>query len=330
MNMNSVIETLKECIQKNIRLVPLIEGQPGVGKSSVIYQAAKALGLPVIEFRPANHGIEDLIGLPTFNEDKTKASYAIPDWLPNEERDGEKGILFIDEFMQANPAMQSALSQLIYDKRVHDYFLPKGWTIVAATNSSKHRAATHKMPTHIADRTVKVEAEFGLDAWLDWAYATNLDPAIIAFAKWRPAVLDSFDPKLETNCTPRSLAACSEYMTMPDTIRNPLIQGTIGDGAAAELVGFLSVWTKLPDLDIALKNPKLVTIPQEPDVLYALTTALSHRANPQTMPAITQIIERVPNEFQVMFFKDATRRDQKICTTAEFKTFLANNKELLA
>ena len=57
----------------------LLRGRHGIGKSSVIYQYAESLGLPIVERRASQMTEGDLLGLPTIDEGVT--SFCPPDWL---------------------------------------------------------------------------------------------------------------------------------------------------------------------------------------------------------------------------------------------------------
>src|SRR2546430_676308 len=111
-------------------------GPPGVGKSSVVLQAAESLDLDLVDLR-ATHldpvalraphwDPVDLRGLPGFAGDV--AVWGPPAFLPR----GGGGVLFLDELAQAPPLVQSACLQLVLDRRVGEYALPDGWAVVAA------------------------------------------------------------------------------------------------------------------------------------------------------------------------------------------------------
>ena len=85
-------------------------GSPGVGKSDVIKQVAKSLGLKVIDFRLSTADPTDLTGLPFIKDGRSV-------FLPNEafpiETDvvpeGFNGrLLFLDEITNAPMAVQAA------------------------------------------------------------------------------------------------------------------------------------------------------------------------------------------------------------------------------
>src|SRR5262245_66465245 len=76
-------------------------GPPGVGKSSLVRQAAAAAGLAVLDLRAVLLDPVDLRGLPKIDGDI--AAWCPPAFLP---RDG-KGVLFLDELAQAPPLVQA-------------------------------------------------------------------------------------------------------------------------------------------------------------------------------------------------------------------------------
>ena len=56
----------------NARFPILIRGRHGIGKSELVYQKAKELGLPVVERRASQMTEGDLLGLPKVEKGVTK------------------------------------------------------------------------------------------------------------------------------------------------------------------------------------------------------------------------------------------------------------------
>lgn len=322
---NAIAKIVKYAGDHSVTLC--FKSRPGQGKSSMVFQAAEQLNVPVIEVRAGLIDDIKLTGLPSFSGDSRHTQWTIPDWLPREERDGPQGILFIDELGQANQQIQNLLSQLILDKHIDDYYLPKNWSIVCATNRMEDRAGTFKMPTHIANRLTHIEIDFSLDDWVSWAHKHNLYQGLIAFAKFRPELLEKFDPNQEINCTPRTLAMCNAYIGDEDL--HELVSGLVGEGVAAELTGFLRVWDEMPDIDALLKSPSSAKVPDKPDVRFAVTQALSFRLNPDNADRADLYMTKLPKEFRVSCWKDALRRDPTLTSTPAFKAFLKENSALL-
>jgi len=57
----------------------LLRGRHGIGKSSVVYQYAESLGLPIVERRASQMTEGDLLGLPKVEGSVT--SFCPPDWF---------------------------------------------------------------------------------------------------------------------------------------------------------------------------------------------------------------------------------------------------------
>ncbi len=101
---------------------------------------AEELGRELVDIRAVLLDPVDLRGLPSVGGDGT-AHWCPPSFLPTE---GE-GILFLDELNAAPPLVQAACYQLVLDRKVGEYTLPDGWTVVAAGNRESDRAVTHRM-----------------------------------------------------------------------------------------------------------------------------------------------------------------------------------------
>lgn len=323
--------------------VPFITAQPGVGKSDCVKQFAKSqadkLGLDFYEgpenYDPTKMGFLDLrlatidsidlSGLPIIQSGATE--FTRSPYIP---ADGH-GVLFLDELPQAKAGNQAAVSQLILDKRVGTHELGPNWVIVAAGNRSQDRAATHKMPTHIANRLTTLELEFNLDAFVEFMHDNNTHEAAIAFAKFRPDTIESFKPDEAINCTPRSFIAASNYIDAPDDLQFSLMSGTIGDGATAEFLGFTKIYMNLPSLEEFLDKPKTIKIPDKSDVLFATIQLLSHNVSVENVEKMDKFIARLKDqpERQVQFWRAAVVRNKKIAMSKPFTAFVTKNQDLI-
>ena len=185
-----------------------IWGAPGVGKSSVVHQAADALSFSLIDIRATLLDPVDLRGLPSVAKGKT--TWCPPDFLPTK----GKGVLFLDELAQAAPAVQVALLQLTLDRRLGEYELPDGWSVVAASNRAEDRAGMHRLVSPLLNRFVHLDLDADAEAWQDWAAGAGVAPEVRAFLRFRPALLFQFDPAANPRAfaTPRSWSYASDVM----------------------------------------------------------------------------------------------------------------------
>lgn len=141
MKVNDAFEVIKKLARTD--LPPLMPwGPPGIGKSCIVKQVAGELGIGLIDLRLILLNPIDLKGLPALDRENQKAVWYQPKFLPNQERDGQQGILFLDELPNAPTTVQSAALQLVLDRAIGNYRLPPGWKVIAAGNRAIDRGGT--------------------------------------------------------------------------------------------------------------------------------------------------------------------------------------------
>lgn len=305
-----------------------IWGAPGVGKSQVVAQVARGMKLDLIDVRAVLLDPVDLRGLPHINGDN-KAHWCAPEFLPS---DGE-GILFLDELNAAPPLVQAACYQLVLDRKLGEYTLPDGWIVIAAGNRDEDRAVTHRMSSALESRFVHMEFDVDLDDWVSWALSNDVVTELISFLRYRPNLLHDFDPKRKSKGfpTPRTWELVSDLMkTKPeDEVEFELYKGTVGEGAAAELVGFLKIFRNLPNPDLILMNPDSVAVPTDPATLYALVGALVRKVSDQTFDRLVRYFNRMPAEFSVLAMRDSLKVNKELVNTKAFIDWSSKHSEVL-
>ena len=297
-------------------------GPPGVGKSSLVRQAAAGLGLGLVDVRATLLDPVDLRGLPRLDGDC--AVWLPPAFLP---RSGE-GVLFLDELAQAAPLVQAACLQLTLDRRVGEYELPDGWSVVAASNRQEDRAGTHRLISPLLNRFVHLDLDVSPEDWQAWAVAAGVAPAVRSFLQYRPALLAQFDPEANPRAfpTPRSWQFVSDVLPRTaDDLLHPVVAGCVGDGPAAEFLGFLQLYRELPDLDSVLAKPDTTPVPREPAVLYALVGALVEKCRQAAapLPAFVQYALRLPDEFALLALRDALAVNPKLAALPAVQRWIA-------
>jgi hypothetical protein len=258
----------------------MLWGPPGVGKSQMIAQIAEYHKVPVIDIRLSQMEPTDLRGIPFRTGDKVE--WAIPALLPDVERHGESGILFLDEITSAAPTVSAAAYQLILDRRLGEYQVPDGWAIFAAGNRQGDRGVTYTMPAPLANRFSHFEVDTHLDDWVAWAYAHGLDERVIAFLRFRPELLFDFDPAHNPVAfpSPRSWEfahrGLQKFGDNPELLLGAL-QACVGPAAGIELKAFVDNLDNMPDIEAIMRGED-VNVPKEIDLQYAVAAALVGRA----------------------------------------------------
>jgi hypothetical protein len=306
-----------------------IEGAPGGGKTTIVHQVAEELGIPCIERHMPTMLVEDFGIL--FPNGDDKLHYKLPDWFPVKGKAPEQGILLFDDRNQAGADLQKVLANICQARTLHGTPMPDGWMVVSTGNRQSDRAGANRVLSHLRNRETVLELETHLDDWTAWAINHGVKPEVISFIRFRPGLLHDFDPQRDCNATPRSwVEGVSDVLgTVPPEAEFECFKGAVGEGAAAEFVGFVRIFRKLPNPDAILLNPTTADVPSDPATLYALSGALSHRATEGNMERFATYIERMPPEFSVLSMSSAVRRDPLLASTPSFTSWSIKHQSVL-
>ena len=276
----TVLELEYQSTRRGQHTPVMLWGPPGVGKSQMVAQIAARHAVPVIDIRLSQMEPSDLRGIPYRVDGQVE--WAIPTMLPDTERHGPEGILFLDEITSAPPSVSAAAYQLILDRRLGEYQVPDHWAIFAAGNRQGDRGVTYTMPAPLANRFSHFEVETNLDDWVSWAYRNEIDERVIAFLRFRPELLFDFDPAHNPVAFPSPRSWEFAHRGLQKFTDHPqLLQGTlqacVGPAAGVELHAFVNSLDQMPDLDAIIAGQD-VTTPAEIDLQYAVAAALVGRA----------------------------------------------------
>jgi len=256
----------------------MLWGPPGIGKSDLVRQVAEKHRAPVIDLRLSQMEPSDLRGIP-FRVGET-VEWAVPAMLPDTDRHGEVGILFLDEINAAPPSVSAAAYQLILDRRLGDYQVPQGWAIVAAGNRQGDRAVTYTMPAPLANRFSHFEVEPNLEDWTLWAFSQGIDERLIAFLRFRPDLLFDFDPAHNPTAFPSPKTWEFAHRAMckfEGALLQGALQACVGEVGAVELMAFLHHLEEMPDVDTIARGESR-EVPEGIELQYAVAAALVRRA----------------------------------------------------
>jgi hypothetical protein len=308
-------------------------GPPGIGKSAIVHEIAAERGWNVIDFRASTRDPVALMGLPDLTDNTTK--WKVPDEFPQVERDGEEGILFLDELNAAPPSMMAAMFGFVLERKVGGYELPPGWRIVAAGNRQSDRAAAQRMPTALGNRFAHIDVDPDTsggheNVHIEYFTKKGANPIGIAFLRFRPALIHRMPTADERAFeTPRSWEQAFKYLDKPSARRLSLVAGNVGDGAAAELEGFIRIYQGLPSLDLILANPNSAPLVSEPAARFAVTTGLARKVDARSFENGMAYIRRLEvRDFEILFAVDAVRRDASLSHTQTFVNWATRNQDV--
>lgn len=279
---------------ENIKCPVMIHGTFGIGKSVAVRDYARNMAAKVgLEFSESPKDINaddkfvlirlplhqldvaELKGIPYPSGDREKTIFLPIGLLPLK----GQGVLFLDEINLAPPAVQANAYQLVLDRQLGFYEVPKGYTILATGNSLSDKANVFDMPYPLRNRFAHLMLMTPtVDEWIGWAAKAQLDSRVVAFLSWRRDYLHAFNPDSDEDVfsipTPRAWEFASrniEGVTDHELIRD-LVGCVVGEGIGMEFAAWLAL---SQEYDIAgIFKTKKIDMPKKIDVLYSLMAAI--------------------------------------------------------
>ena len=189
-----------------------IEGEAGIGKTSLIQQVAKQRGMTLCKLNLSQlEEVGDLVGFPMKEvllqwqnkEGKrvtkwwpeslmhkvpqnvqvtgtTRMSYAPPSWLPKEENPNGC-ILLLDDYTRSNQLFMQATMELINEGKYISWSLPKYTTICLSTNPDDGQFAVQSLDSAQKTRFINFNLKLSVNDWASWAEFNQVDSRCINF-----------------------------------------------------------------------------------------------------------------------------------------------------
>ena len=321
----------------------MLWGPPGIGKSMAIREVAKKVekdtnkNVVVTDVRLLLFNPVDLRGIPTSDVKKEFAIWLKPKIFQMDESDNVINILFLDEISAAPASVQAAAYQITLDRVVGEHRLPENCFVIAAGNRVTDKSVVTKMPKALGNRMTHVEIICDIDDWKKWAIPKGIDQRIIGYLNFKNTALFSFNPSTDDVAfpSPRSWEMVDKYLKKGElNAMMPLIAGSVGLGAATEFKGWVKVYDKLPNVK-DIFDGKDTQAPKDPDILYALSSALVSNCLKTDKKGLANLIKysnTMPAEFATLTVKDMLLLEEirtKIITLPEWVEWSKNNKKYI-
>lgn len=316
------------------KLVPMLAGSPGCGKSAIVHQLAEEYGMKVIDVRLAQCDPTDLLGFPDIDRATNKARYVPMSIFPvegDEVPEGYNGwLLFLDEFNSADRGVQKAAYKLVLDRMIGEFKLHSKVAIICAGNLDTDNAIVEEMSTALQSRLVHLEMTVDHEKWLEWATKNNLDHRITSFIRFKPDNLYSFKPDHpdKTYAAPRTWEFVNRFMQVmepSDPSFLPAVAGTVSEGMAREFIGFTQIYQDLPSISQIMGSPATTRMPTEPSVLFALTGSLACHTTEENADKILVYVQRMPIEFQVVCLREIIARNKSMINCTAIQGWISKN-----
>lgn len=233
---------------RDVRRPIFVSGLPGIGKTcgimsirkklNALLPADKQLGMKKILLGQTVVG--SMTGIPV-NVDGKVVRMQMPD-LPDVERDGEYGVLFLDEITTADEAqVQPALGLCDDSRNIGEYSLPEHWIVVAAGNGPDCSNFLRMDDMTLSRFTVYDVAYDYKKDWRPWAHENGIDSDIIAFLNFDPTACvrvesTDMDSAGKLFPCPRTWERLSTELKIRKALKKPVDANTLAN-FAGRIVG---------------------------------------------------------------------------------------------
>lgn len=292
---------IQKCLKKQRPV--FMWGPPGIGKSDIVKQIGEDTSREVIDVRLSLWEPTDIKGIPFYNSSIGTMSWAPPSELPSDP--DSTAILFLDELNSAAPATQAAAYQLILNRRVGTYVLPKGVSIVAAGNRESDKGVTYRMPAPLANRFLHLELRVDFADFNQWAIKNKLHDQVVGYLNFAKQDLYDFDPKSSSRsfATPRSWSFVSELLDEDDVSENTLtdlIAGAVGEGLAVKFMAHRKIAKQMPQPEDILAGKIKTCEIKEISAMYSLTVSMCYELQDADKQKVKNWDEMADNFFGFM------------------------------
>ena len=319
-------------------LTPVIQSEPGCGKTSLLAMIAEDNGdkwrkpgdnFPEDKFDYiyVDCPVKDMsdIGMTIPNHASKSLEYYVADLFKL--GNGKPKCILLDEFMKSPKLLQVIFTRMMLERMAGDVPLPTGAdgtkSIVFATSNNASDGVGDSMLAHAGNRVCIMRmAKPTPDEWLAWASANGVSRVIRAWVAMFPRSLASyvdgdqadnpyiFKPSMTSLSfvSPRSLAKADVIVRNRDALSENAVKvalaGTIGASAAGDMAAFLSLEKSLTDVKDIVKNPEDIEVPKDVSAqLMIMFQAVDVLSTQDELTKFMLFVERIPSaEVQGVFF----------------------------
>lgn len=322
------VDTLTKAVDLHLTTnIPLmIFGPPGVGKSDIIGALTEQHDMELIDVRLGSFMPEDLGGIPVPNHKTARVERFMPDLIERvvsrHEDTGRDCVLFLDEITSANGSVLAPAYQLVRDRELAGYKLPKGTRIIAAGNRAQDRGVVNEMPAPLLNRMGIIEYLGPTkDEFLSYASNGDVHPTVMTFLErhpeWICSKINPEDPEGRFP-SPRSWEHVGDALRALDKRNASMsdrlfhVSAFVGDAAALAFETVLRLQDKLVPYEEVLRDPEGVRVDEENiAVCYMqMTTVVQNVESAKDWLTTFRYIERLPKELMGAYFRQCLARDK--------------------
>jgi hypothetical protein len=304
-------------------------GPPGIWKSDATEHAfddmvCPACGkhpIPVVTKFLSQILPEDIRGILIYNPKRDAAKWHHnPDWRIGTEC---PVCYFLDEFNQADRAVQKAALEFTNRYSISGESLPPGSIMILAGNRPEDGADVEELVRPQRTRVNHIEAEFDFEIWKDWAIRAKVHPYVVSFLNFKPS--NAYKPDTAAakgEPLPRTWHKVSNVLySYPEEFWEELIKGWVGEGMGIEFLAWTSTAGKLmPVIEKILSGENILSEELSEQFFVGSVLVDKFARNKQLVDRLLSYsifsADKAP-EAAAVLVKDAVRVDKQVMTSSK-------------
>ena len=328
----------------------LLQGEPGIGKSSLLGFLTEALPT----HNPAYLDVPNMdlgdIAMPVIDHDKKVTRY-----YPNARfrlHEGKPVIIMLDEYTKGAEPVKNMLHPMleVHNPRLGDIPIDPA-SVIFLTGNLSSDGVGDSLKAHSRNRVIPLTVcKPDADQWIEWAMDHNIEPVVMAWVKQFPHALASYldegqtdnpyiynPKKMQTSfVSPRSLERASYIVRARGEIdQDSLIaalSGAIGEAASRDMQAYIAYQDQLPTWDSIMKSPKTTSVPDSAGACAVMVFGAIAKLDKNNITPFMEYVERFEPEWQAAFCINLAKSKTKQAvafSSKKFADWVQKNEDLL-
>jgi len=303
---------------KQNKMVPMLIGKHGIGKSAIVIDTLKEIGCQKIsQIMLAQVLPEDVGGMPQRGSINNIVEWLKPFWF------GSDG-LFFDELNRASSETLNAFMEIPLYRSIHGFKIDEKARISIAINPDNGVYKVGDLDPALWDRVIPIEIEPDLDDWKAWAAKAGINDIVISFLT---QYNEAFCPNSKADKiapTPRGWERISHLLEL-GYFEGKYTKGIIGTEIAYTFEGYARERYERVKIKDLISNYdkygiKTLTPEKQLDIVNQAALALNEKVTSDLIKLSLKLVPDLREEMKVAFVKKL--KDN-------VRSRLLNNKELM-
>ena len=333
----------------------MLEGEPGIGKSSLITLIAEIIGkLRNVTYNTAYMDVPNMdlgdIAMPVINHEERTTGY-----YPNRRfklHEGKPVVIMLDEFTKGVEAIKNMLHPLleVSNPRLGDLPIPLE-SIIFMTGNLTSDMVGDSLKAHTLNRIIPIQVRKPDDVeWLGWAVNNNIEPVVMSWVDQYPHALASYttgdqesnpyiyNPKKQQKAfvSPRSLERASNIIRQRHQLDSDTVicslTGAIGESGSRDMQAYIDYEDQLPKWKDILDDPKKVLVPDSAGACAVMVFGAINKVTKNSISPFMKYLDRFEPEWQATFAINIAKNPVKqsiAFSSNAFADWVQKNEDLL-